>query len=90
MSERKTKYVTLGTLCFALFMVMLDSTVVNLALPTIQDKLGASLTGLQWIIDAYILLLASLLFLCCGLLVYLFCQLMGSLREFFHALFDPL
>ncbi len=61
MSERKTKYVTLGTLCFALFMVMLDSTVVNLALPTIQDKLGASLTGLQWIIDAYILLLASLL-----------------------------
>jgi EmrB/QacA subfamily drug resistance transporter len=60
-SERKTKYVTLGTLCFALFMVMLDSTVVNLALPTIQAKLGAGLSGLQWIVDAYVLLLASLL-----------------------------
>jgi EmrB/QacA subfamily drug resistance transporter len=60
-SERKTKYVTLGILCFALFMVMLDSTVVNLALPTIQAKLGAGLSGLQWIVDAYVLLLASLL-----------------------------
>jgi EmrB/QacA subfamily drug resistance transporter len=60
-SERKTKYVTLGTLCFALFMVMLDSTVVNLALPTIQTKLGAGLSGLQWIVDGYILVLAAFL-----------------------------
>jgi EmrB/QacA subfamily drug resistance transporter len=61
---RRTKLITLGTLCFALFMVMLDGTVVNLALPTIQDPhrgLGASMTELQWIVDAYILLLASLL-----------------------------
>jgi EmrB/QacA subfamily drug resistance transporter len=60
-TPRQTKLITLGTLCFALFMVMLDSTVVNLAMPTIQRKLGASLTELQWIVDAYILLLASLL-----------------------------
>jgi EmrB/QacA subfamily drug resistance transporter len=60
-TQRQTKLITLGTLCFALFMVMLDSTVVNLAMPTIQRKLGASLTELQWIVDAYILLLASLL-----------------------------
>ncbi len=60
-TERQTKLITLGTLCFGLFMVMLDSTVVNLAMPTIQRKLGASLAELQWIIDAYILLLASLL-----------------------------
>ena len=60
-TERQTKLITLGTLCFALFMVMLDSTVVNLAMPTIQRKLGASLAELQWIIDAYILVLASLL-----------------------------
>jgi EmrB/QacA subfamily drug resistance transporter len=59
--ERRRKLITLGTLCFALFMVMLDNTVVNLALPTIQRKLGASITGLQWIVDAYVLLLASLL-----------------------------
>ena len=60
-TERQTKLITLGTLCFALFMVMLDSTVVNLAMPTIQRKLGASITELQWIVDAYILLLAALL-----------------------------
>ena len=60
-SLRRTKLITLGTLCFALFMLMLDSTVVNLALHTIQLKLHAGLTELQWIVDAYILLLASLL-----------------------------
>jgi EmrB/QacA subfamily drug resistance transporter len=61
LSARRTKYMTLGTLCFALFMAMLDSTVVNLALPTIQAKLGAGLSGLQWIVDAYVLTLAALL-----------------------------
>ena len=59
--DRRTKLITLGIMCFSLFMVMLDSTVVNLALPTIQRKLGASLPELQWIVDAYVLLLASLL-----------------------------
>ena len=48
-------------MCFALFMVMLDSTVVNLALPTIQRELNASMTELQWIVDAFVLALASLL-----------------------------
>jgi EmrB/QacA subfamily drug resistance transporter len=63
--DKKTKLITLGVMCFALFMVMLDSSVVNLALPTIEKArplgLGASLTGVQWIVDAYILALASLL-----------------------------
>jgi len=58
---RRTKRVTLGTMCFALFMVMLDSTVVNLALPTIQRELNASMSELQWIVDAFVLALASLL-----------------------------
>jgi EmrB/QacA subfamily drug resistance transporter len=58
---RRIKRVTLGTMCFALFMVMLDSTVVNLALPTIQTKLGATMSELQWIVDAFVLALASLL-----------------------------
>ncbi len=48
-------------MCFALFMVMLDNTVVNLALPTILRKLNAGIAELQWIVDAYVLLLASLL-----------------------------
>jgi EmrB/QacA subfamily drug resistance transporter len=58
---RRTKRVTLGTMCFALFMVMLDGTVVNLALPTIQRELNASMSELQWIVDAFVLALASLL-----------------------------
>jgi EmrB/QacA subfamily drug resistance transporter len=59
--NRRIKLVTLGTMCFTLFMIMLDSTVVNLALKTIQDKLAASLSELQWIVDAYVLFIASLL-----------------------------
>src|SRR5256712_12422873 len=44
---------------FGLFMPMLDNLVVNVALPTIQHKLGAGVSGLQWIIDAYTLTFAS-------------------------------
>jgi EmrB/QacA subfamily drug resistance transporter len=44
---------------FGLFMPMLDNLVVNVALPTIQRKLGAGVSGLQWIIDAYTLTFAS-------------------------------
>ena len=59
--NRRTKLFTLGAICFGLFMVMLDNTVVNLALPTIQVKLNAGLSELQWIVDAFTLLLASLM-----------------------------
>lgn len=59
--DRRTKLFTLGSICFGLFMVMLDNTVVNLALPTIQRELGAGLSQLQWIVDAFTLLLASLM-----------------------------
>ncbi len=57
--DRRTKLFTIGATCFGLFMVMLDNTVVNLALPTIQRELGSSLTGLQWIVDAFTLVLAA-------------------------------
>lgn len=59
--NRRTKLFTLGAICFGLFMVMLDNTVVNLALPTIQQRLNAGLSELQWIVDAFTLLLASLM-----------------------------
>ncbi|MEZ5260409.1 MAG: MFS transporter [Acidimicrobiales bacterium] len=49
----------LGSLCLALFMVMLDGTVVNTALPKMQADLDASVAGLQWIVDGYVLALAS-------------------------------
>jgi EmrB/QacA subfamily drug resistance transporter len=47
--------------CLSLFIVGLDSTVVNVALPSIGRDLHASVSGLQWTIDAYTLVLASLL-----------------------------
>ena len=57
--DRRVKLLTLGATCFGLFMVMLDGTVVNLALPTIQRNLGSGFSGLQWIIDAFTLVIAS-------------------------------
>ena len=57
----RLKVATLLTMCFALFMVMLDNTVVNVALPAIQEDLGSRVSGLQWIVNAYTLLFASLM-----------------------------
>jgi EmrB/QacA subfamily drug resistance transporter len=48
-------------MCFALFMIMLDNTVVNVALPSIQDDLKASLSSLEWTVNAYTLTFAVLL-----------------------------
>ncbi|MFJ9083975.1 MULTISPECIES: MFS transporter [unclassified Streptomyces] len=47
--------------CLGQFMVLLDNTIVGAALPDMQHRLGAELTGLQWIVDAYVLLVAMLL-----------------------------
>ena len=57
----REKVAVLLTMCFALAMAMLDNTVVNIALPTIQRELGATVSDLQWIIDGYVLAFASLL-----------------------------
>jgi EmrB/QacA subfamily drug resistance transporter len=57
----REKVLVLLTMCFALAMAMLDNTVVNIALPTIQRELSATVTDLQWIIDGYVLAFASLL-----------------------------
>ncbi|HEY7476960.1 MAG TPA: MFS transporter, partial [Actinomycetota bacterium] len=57
----REKVIVLLTMCFALAMVMLDNTVVNVALPKISEELGAGVSGLQWIVDGYVLALASLL-----------------------------
>ncbi|MBN1631907.1 MAG: DHA2 family efflux MFS transporter permease subunit [Thermoleophilia bacterium] len=60
-TDRRTKLLTLGAMCFALFMAMLDNTVVNVALPSISESLGSGISGLQWIVDAYTLVFATLL-----------------------------
>ncbi len=51
----------LAICCMSLFIVGLDNTIVNLALPAIQRELHASVSSLQWTIDAYTLVVASLL-----------------------------
>ncbi|HXE99287.1 MAG TPA: MFS transporter [Solirubrobacterales bacterium] len=60
-TEENRKWWTLGAMCFALFMIMLDNTVVNVALPSIQRDLGASLSSLEWTINGYTLSFAVLL-----------------------------
>src|SRR5207342_236945 len=52
---------TLVLVCTAAFMLLLDITVVSVALPSIQRDLGAGLSGLQWVSSAYSLVLAVLL-----------------------------
>src|SRR5262245_9109658 len=59
-SQSNRKWWTLGAVCVATFMLLLDITVVNTALPDIQRDLGGSFTDLQWVIDAYTLSLAAL------------------------------
>jgi EmrB/QacA subfamily drug resistance transporter len=53
----------LGICCLSLLMVGMDTTIVNVALPSIRHDLGASISGLQWVIDAYTMVVASLLML---------------------------
>jgi EmrB/QacA subfamily drug resistance transporter len=54
------KWWTLAAVSVATFMLLLDITVVNTALPAIEEDLGASFTELQWVVDAYTLSLAAL------------------------------
>ncbi|MER5864311.1 MFS transporter [Kitasatospora sp. NPDC002040] len=61
--DRRGRLLVLGICCLSLFIVGLDNTVVNIALPAIQREFDAPASGLQWIIDAYTLVLASLLML---------------------------
>jgi EmrB/QacA subfamily drug resistance transporter len=51
----------LGVVCVATFMLLLDVTIVNVALPDIQKDLGSSFQDLQWVVDAYALTLAAFL-----------------------------
>jgi EmrB/QacA subfamily drug resistance transporter len=61
--SRSRRLLVLAICCFSLLMVGLDTTIVNVALPSIRNDLHASVSGLQWTIDAYTLVLASLLML---------------------------
>jgi EmrB/QacA subfamily drug resistance transporter len=58
-SQRRRRLI-LGICCLSLFIVGVDNTIVNVALPTIARGLNASVSGLQWIVDGYTMVLASL------------------------------
>jgi EmrB/QacA subfamily drug resistance transporter len=60
-TEENSKWWTLAAMCFALFMIMLDNTVMNVALPSIQSDLNASISSLEWIVNGYTLSFAVLL-----------------------------
>src|SRR6267378_3725388 len=70
-SVHDRRWWTLAAVCVATFMLLLDITIVNVALPDIQRSLKSSFSDLQWVIDAYALSLAALL-LTAGALADLF------------------
>jgi DHA2 family methylenomycin A resistance protein-like MFS transporter len=59
--SRRRQLLVLAAVCMGQFMLQLDTTIVNVALPSIARSLHASTSGLQWVVDGYILALASLL-----------------------------
>jgi EmrB/QacA subfamily drug resistance transporter len=61
LTEENRRWWTLAAMCFALFMIMLDNTVVNVALPSIQEDLDTTLASLEWTVNAYTLTFAVLL-----------------------------
>jgi DHA2 family multidrug resistance protein-like MFS transporter len=60
-SAHDRRWLVLPVLCLSVFLVVVDNTIVNVALPTLSRHLGASITSLQWIVDAYSLAFAGLL-----------------------------
>jgi EmrB/QacA subfamily drug resistance transporter len=57
------RWATLAVLCLSLLVIVVDTTIVNVALPTLARQLHATTSGLQWIVDGYTLAFASLLLL---------------------------
>src|SRR5580693_5180685 len=62
MSDR-SRWIALVVLCTGMLMIVLDMTVVNVALPSIQGDLGFSQSGLAWVVNAYLIAFAGLLLL---------------------------
>src|SRR4051795_9365818 len=60
---RDNRWIALYVLCAGVMMIVLDATVVNVALPTIQSDLHFSQSGLAWVVNAYLLAFGGLLLL---------------------------
>jgi EmrB/QacA subfamily drug resistance transporter len=61
LASENRKWWTLGAVAFALFMIMIDNTVVNVALPSIQRSLDAEISQLEWVVNGYALTFAVLM-----------------------------
>ena len=61
--SRQRRYLVLAICCLSLFVVGMDATIINVALPAIGRGFRAPVSGLQWTVDAYLLVMASLLML---------------------------
>jgi MFS family permease len=57
----RSRWVALGVLCTSLLVIVVDNTIVNVALPTLVRELDADVSELQWVVDAYTLVFAGLL-----------------------------
>jgi EmrB/QacA subfamily drug resistance transporter len=63
MSGARHRWLALGVLCASLLAIVIDNTIVNVALPTLARDLDADIGDLQWVVDAYTLVFAGLLLL---------------------------
>ncbi len=61
--DDRRRWIALVVLCVGMLMIVLDTTVVNVALPTIQEDLGFSASGLAWVVNAYLIAFGGLLLL---------------------------
>src|ERR1700745_1987721 len=59
----RTRWLALYVLCLGTLMIVLDSTIVNVALPSIRNSLGFSQSSLAWVVNAYLLTFGGLLLL---------------------------
>ena len=59
----RSRWLALYVLCVGVLMIVLDATVVNVALPSIQDDLGFSNASLAWVVNAYLIAFGGLLLL---------------------------
>ena len=63
MRTDRSRWIALVVLCIGMLMIVLDATVVNVALPSIQSDLGFSQSSLAWVVNAYLIAFGGLLLL---------------------------
>jgi hypothetical protein len=80
-TEKRSRWMALVVLCVGMLMIVLDVTVVNVALPSIQSDLGFSQSALAWVVNAYLIAFGGLL-----LLAGRFGDLLGRRRVFMSGL----